>query len=81
MLLWVRFNRHCLFCHRCEPGWESDDCSESAVALPSQLNEQFTLGASRGAWLRSAGGAASTRCGVLGAGPSLHFSAVSHAFS
>ena len=61
---------------RCDPNWDGVDCSEPTTPLAKQLNDQFTRGATKGLWLRAAGGIASTQCGVLIAGPALHFKAV-----
>ena len=61
---------------RCDPNWDGVDCSEPTTPLAKQLNDQFTRGATTGLWLRAAGGIASTQCGVLIAGPALHFKAV-----
>ncbi len=62
---------------RCDKGWEGDSCSDPTYALPTHLMDDFTQGPQKGLWQYTTGAEVTTYCGVLAAGPSLHFKQVS----
>ena len=61
---------------RCDLGWGGPSCSDPD-ALPISLHDDFSVEPQRPKWVSVVGGALSSKCGVLVAGDSLHFTGVS----